>query len=340
MTIRKVDFPSHQPVLIRSLIEKLPFVAGVWIDCTFGAGGYTRALLDAGAQKVIGIDRDPSTLAHAATLKAKYGSKFELCEANFSMLELVATQFKLKQISGIVFDVGVSSMQIDEAGRGFSFQRDGPLDMRMSQNGVTAADIVNNVSEADLADIIYYYGEDRAARVIAKAIIQERTTQEINSTEHLSNLINGAIGRSNYKSNKSVNPSTRTFQALRIAVNNELEELYLALIAAEKILDEGAILAVVSFHSLEDRIIKKFIKSRSINGSGQSRYLPQLKSNSPTFRELFNKVLRPTDEEILANPRARSAKLRIATRLRPTGGRGNSVKIEFPKVNYKLGIRQ
>ena len=174
MNISQIDVQSHKPVLINSLIKHLPEVSGVWVDCTFGAGGYSKALLEAGAERIIGIDRDPNVGSHAIQLKEQYGLKIELCQANFSSLEVVVEKFRLRKIAGIVFDVGLSSMQIDTASRGFSFQQDGPLDMRMSQTGVSAAEIVNNANEAELADIIYYYGEDRYARVIARAIINER----------------------------------------------------------------------------------------------------------------------------------------------------------------------
>ena len=252
MAISEGAATAHQPVLIKSLIGKLPSIQGVWVDCTFGAGGYSKALLEAGAKKIIGIDQDPIAASYALALKDHYGSKIELFESKFSSLETIVENLGLKKISGVVFDVGLSSMQVDDSNRGFSFQKDGPLDMRMSKKGVTAADIVNNASEGELANIIYFYGEDRSARTIAKAIIKERERQNIVATQHLSSIINSVVRRPNDKSNKQVNPSTRTFQALRIAVNNELEELNLGLNAAERILDKGSILAVVTFHSLED----------------------------------------------------------------------------------------
>ncbi|MDG2474563.1 MAG: 16S rRNA (cytosine(1402)-N(4))-methyltransferase RsmH [Paracoccaceae bacterium] len=339
MIINQVDIQSHQPVLIKSLIEKLPLITGVWVDCTFGAGGYSKALLQAGARQVIGIDRDPNVSLQANALKARYGSKLELCEAKFSSLESILTQFGLKKISGVVFDIGVSSMQIDESDRGFSFQQDGPLDMRMSQKGFTASDIVNNASEEELANIIYYYGEDRSARIIARAIVRERTKQKILTTEHLSRVINSTVRRSNFKSKNNLNPSTLTFQALRIAVNDELMELNLGLLAAERVLDEGSMLAVVSFHSLEDRLVKQFIKSRSRQNSGQSRYLPDAEVSSPSFRELFKKVIKPSIEEISANPRARSAKLRLAVKIPSKNNQKKISKIEFPQVQFATGLQ-
>ena len=334
MNISQVDVESHKPVLIKSLIKSLPEVSGVWVDCTFGAGGYSRALLEAGAQKIIGIDRDPTVASHAPQWKALYGSKIELCQANFSSLEVVVDKFRLRKIAGIVFDVGLSSMQIDTASRGFSFQQDGPLDMRMSQTGVSAADIVNNANEAELADIIYYYGEDRYARVIARAIINERKKKQIVRTEHLSQIIKSVVKQPSFKGNKTLNPATRTFQALRIAVNNELEELNLGLSAAEKVLDEGSFLAVVSFHSLEDRLVKQFIKSRSKSTAGQNRYLPEKRIAPPTFSELYTKVLKPSSMEISSNPRARSAKLRIAIKLLSKYYQEEHSKLEFPRVKF------
>ena len=338
MNSSQIEVESHKPVLINSLIKHMPKVSGVWVDCTFGAGGYSKALLEAGAERIIGIDRDPNVASHAVQLKALYGPKIELCQAKFSSLKEVLDQFKFNKIAGIVFDIGLSSMQIDTPDRGFSFQQDGPLDMRMSQKGVTAADIVNNASEEELANIIYYYGEDRYARVIARAIINERAKKEIVRTEHLSCIIKSAVKQPNFKGNKNLNVSTRTFQALRIAVNDELEELNLGLRAAEKILDEGSVLAVVSFHSLEDRIVKQFIKLRSKRSSGQSRYLPEKKITSPTFRELCNKVLKPTSAEITSNPRAKSAKLRIAVKLSSRNYKEEWSELNFPKVKFFTGF--
>jgi len=338
MTVTKDDLFLHQPVLIRSLIDKISPVRGTWVDCTFGAGGYSEALLAAGANKVIAVDRDPHVIVEAAKLQKFYGTRLELTEAKFSSLQKVVIEHGSDKIAGVVFDIGVSSMQIDQAKRGFSFQNDGPLDMRMSQKGISASDIVNNASEEELADIIYYYGEERFARGIARAILIKRMLKPITTTSQLADIVKNVIKKSRSRNKKEVNPATRTFQALRIAVNNELEELNLGLIAAEKILEEGAKLAVVSFHSLEDRLVKHFIKSRSKISSGQSRYLPDQESNSPTFRELFSKVVKPDSEEIYHNPRARSAKLRIAIKLASGTNRNKFMEIKFPKVNLSMRI--
>ena len=337
MTHARLNTRPHEPVLIKTMIEKLPSVSGSWIDCTFGAGGYSQALFQAGAQRIIGIDRDPNLACHGQPLKAKYGSRLELCEAKFSSLRDIAAQFNLKQIAGVVFDIGMSSMQLDDAGRGFSFQKEGPLDMRMSKEGVTAADIVNNATEDELANIIYYYGEDRAARVIARAITLERNRCKIKSTQQLASVINKAVKKSKYGGKRLLNHSTRTFQALRIAVNDELEELNAGLISAEQVLKAGAALAVVTFHSLEDRLVKQFIKSRSMRSTGRSRYLPSPIGRAPTFHQLCNKVLKPSIEEITSNPRSRSAKLRIAIKLPSTNEKTEHPKIEFPRVKFSSG---
>lgn len=328
--------PRHQPVLIKSLIDNISPVSGTWVDCTFGAGGYSSALLEAGAKKVIAVDCDPDVIARASMIKKLYGAKLELNKAKFSSLQKVVTDVDTKTIAGIVFDIGVSSMQIDEPERGFSFQKDGPLDMRMSQTGISASDIVNNSSEAELADIIYYYGEERFARVIARAIVRERMLNPIVTTGQLSELVRHVVKKPKSFAKKEINPATLTFQALRIAVNNELEELYMGLIAAEAILSEGAVLAVVSFHSLEDRLVKHFIKSRSRISSGQSRHLPERVINSPSFKELFSKVVKPKSEEIYQNPRARSAKLRIAIRLASNKTTNEVPEVKFPKVNISM----
>ena len=338
MNIDQVDIQSHQPVLIKSLIDKLPVVKGIWVDCTFGNGGYSEALLKAGAKKIIGIDRDPTISCRVIELKARYGSKLEVCEAKFSTLDKVVSNFGIKKIAGVVFDVGVSSMQIDNASRGFSFQKNGPLDMRMSLTGITASDIVNNASEEELANIIFNYGEDRSARLIARAIVKERVTQQILSTRHLSDIINKLSRKFKRRNKNDINPATRTFQALRIAVNDELAELNYGLTAAERVLDVDGVLAVVTFHSLEDRLVKQFLKSRSRTTSGQSRYFPERQIALPRFRELSNKVIKASDEEISFNPRARSAKLRIAIKLPFSEKQSKVEKVNFPKVKFSTGL--
>ena len=245
------DQTPHIPVLIRPLIAAVGPVTGVWLDGTFGNGGYTRALLAAGADKVIAVDRDPLAFQMAAGWVADYGDRIVMQEGVFSQLDTYA-----QDLDGVVLDLGVSSMQLDLAERGFSFMRDGPLDMRMSQSGLSAADLCNDADEAELADIIYLYGEERASRRIAKAIVAARP---LTTTGQLAKIVESCLPRA--KPNQS-HPATRTFQALRIAVNNEYGELAMGLMAAERALKPGGQLAVVTFHSVEDRMAKRFLQAR------------------------------------------------------------------------------
>ena len=253
----------HIPVLLGPLLEAVAPVEGRWLDGTFGAGGYARGLLDAGADEVIGVDRDPAVFVMARAWSDAYGDRLKLVQGTFSQLDEHAGG----PLDGVVLDLGVSSMQLDQPERGFSFMTDGPLDMRMSQEGPTAADIVNEASEADLADILFHYGEERASRRIAKAIVNARAEAPITRTRQLAQIIEGCLPRP--KPGQS-HPATRSFQALRIAVNDEFGELVSGLEAAERALKPGGRLAVVSFHSLEDRVVKRFLQSRS-GGGGRGR---------------------------------------------------------------------
>ncbi len=293
----------HIPVLIRPLIAAVSPVSGVWLDGTFGNGGYTRALLAAGADKVIGVDRDPLAFEMAADWIADYGDRIETVAGVFSKLDDYASD-----LDGVVLDLGVSSMQLDLAERGFSFMRDGPLDMRMSQEGPSAADLCNEADEAELADIIYLYGEERASRRIAKAIVAARP---LTSTLQLSKIVEGCLPRA--KPGQS-HPATRTFQALRIAVNNEYGELAEGLMAAERALKPGGQLAVVTFHSVEDRMVKRFLQARSGNTANANRYAPEIAQVTPAWRIEKRKAIGPDAEELAENPRSRSAKLRVAIR--------------------------
>ena len=295
----------HIPVLLRPLLAGIAPVSGVWLDGTFGAGGYARGLLAAGAEKVIGIDRDPLALQMAASWAAEYGTRLELIAGTFSNLDTLAAE----PLDGVVLDLGVSSMQIDQPERGFSFQKDGPLDMRMSQSGESAADIVNHASEAAIADILYLYGEERASRRIARAIVEARK-DPITTTLRLAEIVAKCLPRP--KPGQS-NPATRSFQALRIAVNAEFSELAQGLAAAERALKPGGLLAVVTFHSIEDRIVKRFFQVASGNDSNANRYAPATTQAIPRF-DLLSKAIGPDDQELTENPRARSAKLRIARR--------------------------
>ncbi|MGL9621255.1 16S rRNA (cytosine(1402)-N(4))-methyltransferase RsmH [Bradyrhizobium sp. U531] len=300
----------HIPVLGREALDHLaPHAGGTYVDATFGAGGYSRAILDVPGTRLIAIDRDRTAIAGGADLVERSAGRLTLVEDRFSNLAEVCTAQGVAAVDGVVMDVGVSSMQLDQAGRGFSFRLDGPLDMRMGQTGPTAADIVARAAEGDLADIIYQLGEERQSRRIARAIVADRQETPFTTTRALADLI-GRIVRSKPG---DIHPATRTFQALRIFVNEELEELQTALAAAERMLKPGGRLVVVSFHSLEDRIVKNFLSERSKTGGG-SRHLPEVAQMPPSFQLLTRRPLVAGDDEVAHNPRARSAKLRAAER--------------------------
>ncbi len=313
------DTQPHTPVLIEPLIAAVSPVSGVWIDGTFGAGGYTRALLAAGADQVVGVDRDPLAFEMAAGWVSDYGDRITLQQGTFSKLDEYGAD-----VDGVVLDLGVSSMQLDLAERGFSFMRDGPLDMRMSQDGPSAADIVNEADESELADIIYLYGEERASRRIAKAIVAARP---LSTTLQLAKVVEGCLPRS--KPGQS-HPATRTFQALRIAVNNEYGELAEGLMAAERALKPGGQLAVVTFHSVEDRMVKRFMQARSGQTANANRYAPETAQITPAFRVEKRKAIGPDADEVAANPRARSAKLRVAIRTEAPAERIDPAALGMP----------
>ena len=296
----------HVPVLLEEAMGFLaPVAGGTYIDGTFGAGGYTAAILAAGAS-VIAIDRDPAAIAAALPHE-----RMTLVEGEFSRLDEIARVHGAERVDGVVLDVGVSSMQLDEAERGFSFRGDGPLDMRMSGEGTTAADVVNRMQRNDLARVIAVLGEERKARLVAAAIERARATGPIATTAELAEIVARAIGRGGAD---RIHPATRTFQALRIFVNRELEELAEALAASERILGEGGRLVVVSFHSLEDRIVKRFLADRSASRGGGSRHQPEAVPPPATFALLTQGAVAPGEAETAANPRARSARLRAAQR--------------------------
>jgi 16S rRNA (cytosine1402-N4)-methyltransferase len=282
---------------------------GVYIDATFGAGGYSRMILDTKGTRVIGIDRDRSAITGGFDLVDRADGRLTLVEDRFSNLAEVCAAQDIDAVDGVVMDVGVSSMQLDSAERGFSFRFGGPLDMRMGHDGPTAADVIAKASETDLANIIYIFGEERHSRGVARAIVAARKEAPITTTQALADIV-GRVVRS--KPNE-IHPATRTFQALRIFVNAELDELHLALSAAERVLKPGGRLVVVSFHSLEDRIVKNFLNQRGKAGGG-SRHLPEVAQAEPSFQILTKRPVTPGDAEISANPRARSAKLRAAER--------------------------
>jgi 16S rRNA (cytosine1402-N4)-methyltransferase len=300
----------HIPVLGRRAVEFLAVRAGgVYVDATFGAGGYSREILAAADCKVIGIDRDPSAIAAAADLVEAAAGRLVLVEDRFSRLAAAVERAGEASVDGVVFDLGVSSMQLDEAERGFSFRHDGPLDMRMGGEGPTAAAVVATASERDLASIIATLGEERRARAIARALVAARRGAPIRTTRALAELVAGVV----HARPGTIHPATRTFQALRIFVNEELAELASGLAAAEAVLKPGGRLVVLAFHSLEDRIAKSFLVERGRRGSS-SRHVPQAPQAAASFRSLTKRPIVPDEAEVAANPRARSAKLRAAER--------------------------
>lgn len=302
----RTDTQAHVPVLIGPLVEAVAPVQGTWVDGTFGAGGYARALLDAGAAKIVGIDRDPDVFVMARDWADDYGDRLDLRQGTFGALDEQINE----AVDGVVLDLGVSSMQLDQPERGFSFAADGPLDMRMSREGESAADLVNGASESALADILFRYGEERASRRIAKAIVQARAVAPVVTTAQLATIIEGCLAPR--KPGQS-HPATRSFQAIRIAVNDEFGELLAGLEAAERVLKPGGWLAVVSFHSLEDRMVKRFFQDGAGTGGGGSRHAPA-RPDRPARWIARNKGVAADAGEVARNPRARSATLRVGRR--------------------------
>jgi 16S rRNA (cytosine1402-N4)-methyltransferase len=300
----------HIPVLGPQAVEFLAVrEGGIYLDATFGAGGHSRAILAAGDVQVLGLDRDPTAIALGADLVERAAGRLTLVQANFADLDSVAREFGFEAAQGILLDLGVSSMQLDEAARGFSFRLEGPLDMRMSRSGPSAADIVARASERDLASIIATLGEERHARAVARAIVAARRQQVLRTTGELG----AVIGRVVRARPDEIHPATRTFQALRIFVNEELRSLAQGLAAAERLLAPGGRLVVIAFHSLEDRIVKTFLNARS-RPPAPSRHLPERAHAAPSFHVLTKRPLVPDEAEVAANPRARSAKLRASER--------------------------
>lgn len=302
----------HVPVLLQEVVDALkPKPGAVIVDGTFGAGGYTRRLLSEGAE-MIAIDRDPTAITAGRAMEAEFPGKLQLVESRFSDLDKVIGSVKGEgsKVDGVVLDIGVSSMQIDEADRGFSFQKDGPLDMRMSGKGASAADVVNRLKMGDLARIFNFLGEERHAGRIARMIEKRRIAQPFTRTLDLAKAIEDLVGRN---PKDRIHPATRVFQALRVYVNEELGELARALLAAERVLKPGGRLVVVTFHSLEDRMVKRFFADRC-GGSAGSRHLPETVVRHPSFTAAVKGAVGPTAEEEARNPRARSAKLRAGLR--------------------------
>ena len=303
----------HAPVMLAEVLASLAPRAGeVYVDGTFGAGGYSRAILSAAACSLWAIDRDPAALERAAETVRTHAGRLTVLLGRFGEMTALLGAAGVSRVNGVVFDLGVSSPQIDDPARGFSFRQDGPLDMRMGGEGETAADVVNRLPERELADIIFQYGEERLSRRVAKAIVAYRSHTPITTTAQLADIVRGAVRRSA----DGIDPATRTFQALRIQVNDELGELDRGLAAAEALLAPEGRLVVVSFHSLEDRRVKDFIRRRSGQEARPHRHLPEAASAQPsaTFRPLTRRAVRPGDDELAANPRSRSARLRAAVR--------------------------
>ena len=319
----------HIPVLLGPLLRAVEPVQGTGLDGTFGAGGYTRGLLEAGADKVIGVDRDPLAIEMAQSWAGDFGDRLEIVQQNFSNMDEVATD-----LDGIVLDLGVSSMQLDMAERGFSFLRDGPLDMRMSQDGPSAADLVNDSEEAELADILYLYGEERASRRIARAIVRAREEAPIETTLRLASIVEGCLPRS--KPGQS-HPATRSFQGLRIAVNDEYGALAEGLMAAERALKPGGALAVVTFHSIEDRMVKRFFQMRSGGTGRANRYAPEAEAEIPAFTQKTRKGISADKDELAMNPRSRSARLRVGFRTKAPAEEVDRAALGMPGARTRKG---
>ena len=309
---------QHIPVLLNEIVTAIePKDGETYVDGTFGAGGYTRAVLSAADCRVIAIDRDPDAIRRAERFAEEFPGRFQILEGCFGDMGALLTAAGVDTVDGVMLDIGVSSYQLDEAGRGFSFREEGPLDMRMAQSGESAADVVNTYGEAELADIIFRFGEERKSRRIAAAIVRQREEVPFATTKELADLVEKVIGRPpRKKGQKQVHPATRTFQALRIHVNDELGELRRGLAGAEEKLGEGGRLVVVAFHSLEDRIVKKFMAERGGRVPAGSRHLPGPADVGPppSFYLKVKGAVKPGDVELGENVRARSARLRVATR--------------------------
>ncbi len=308
MTPEMLADAPHVPVLLSEVIDALAIAPGErHVDATFGAGGYTRAMIAQGAL-VYGFDRDPDAIAAGRALEVEADGALTLVPATFSAMEAELAARDAVPVDGVTLDIGVSSMQLDQAERGFSFQTDGPLDMRMSQEGATAADFVNTADESDIADVLHDYGDEPRARRVARAIVAARP---ITRTSELAYVVRRALG---YKPHDKKDPATRTFQALRIEVNRELGELVDGLAAAERVLKPGGMLAVITFHSGEDRLVKRFLRERSGSMPSGSRHLPEVQAKAAPSFEAVGRAVRAGEAEIARNPRARSATLRTARR--------------------------
>jgi 16S rRNA (cytosine1402-N4)-methyltransferase len=318
----------HVPVLLEPILSACAPIRGVWLDGTFGAGGYSIGLLEAGAARVIAVDQDPLAFEMAGDWAARYGDRLSMTAGNFAVLDTYSDAL----LDGVVLDLGVSSMQLDQAERGFSFMRDGPLDMRMAQAGVSAAELIADAEEEVLADILFHLGEERAARRIARAIVRARADVPITRTGQLAEIVAGCLPRA--KPGQS-HPATRSFQAIRIAVNDELGALVAGLEAAERALTPGGWLAVVTFHSIEDRVVKRYLQAAAGSAGGGNRYAPEAAATAARFDLKPRKAIAPSQAEIARNPRARSARLRLARRTRAAAQPADRAALGLPKF-YSL----
>jgi 16S rRNA (cytosine1402-N4)-methyltransferase len=316
---------GHVPVLLEEVVRALaPRDGGLYLDGTFGGGGYARRILEAAACTLFAIDRDPDAIARGAVLAARHPGRLHLLQGRFGDMLALLGSAGVTRLDGVVLDLGISSFQIDEPARGFSFRMDGPLDMRMGRDGPTAADLVAMLDETSLANVLYEFGEERLSRRIAKAIVAARATAPIQTTAQLAAIIRGVVP----KDGSGIDPATRSFQALRIRVNDELGEIERALSQAASLLDAGGRLVVVSFHSLEDRLVKRFMTDIAGRSPSPSRHDPRSLAARPgaaPFRLLTIKAVRPGANEIAANPRARSARLRAIERVSPATSSSETV---------------
>ncbi len=326
----------HIPVMLSEVLHALePKSGAIIVDGTFGAGGYSKAILEAAECEVIAIDRDPEAVAAGRALAAKFPGRLKLVAGRFGAMDEIVNRQGIEAVDGVALDVGVSSMQLDEPERGFSFIKEGPLDMRMGKEGPSASDIVNELSAGELAEIIRKLGEEGRSRAIAKAIVARRAEAPIETTKELSDIVARVLGR---KRDEAKHPATRTFQALRLYLNDELDELARGLSAAERLLKAGGRLVVVTFHSLEDRIAKRFFASRSTLAPRGSRHLPETSDAAfaPSFRLLNRHPIEPNQSEIRRNPRARSARLRAAERTAAPAHGPDLVALGVPQISFGM----
>ena len=326
----------HIPVMLSEVLHALePKSGAIIVDGTFGAGGYSKAILEAAECEVIAIDRDPEAVAAGRALAAKFPGRLKLVAGRFGAMDEIVKRQGVETVDGVALDLGVSSMQLDEPERGFSFIHEGPLDMRMGKEGPSASDIVNELSAGELAEIIGKLGEEGRSRAIAKAIVARRAEAPIETTKELSDIVARVLGR---KRDEAKHPATRTFQALRLYLNDELDELARGLSAAERLLKAGGRLVVVTFHSLEDRIAKRFFASRSTPAPRGSRHLPETSDAAfaPSFRLLNRHPIEPNQSEIRRNPRARSARLRTAERTAAPAHGPDLVALGVPQISFGM----